>query len=190
MSRPRGTMAQRHDAPRAEIVGTALVERELASIHDAIEKSRRELTALAGHAGETSQLTRGREELGAAIGGMEKATQQILKVTEAIDENARALCASLKDDFKRGQAQDIQEHAARIYEACNFQDISGQRITKAMAALQFAEERIARILEVWGGIDQFRRNAPRPANTKLVNGPKLESDSGHATQQDVDKMFA
>mgnify|MGYP003330534630 CR=1 FL=1 len=84
----------------------------------------------------------------------------------------------------------IAERTNSVFEACSFQDLTGQRITKAMTALQLAEERIARVLEAWGGIEQFRRNAPRPANPKLVNGPKLNGDSGHATQQDVDKMFA
>ena len=190
MSRPRATMTQRREVHRPEPAAPAPLEQDLASIYSAIETSRRELSALAGHAGEQSQLARGREELGAAIGGMEKATNEILKITEAIDENARALCASLKDDFKRGQAHDIQDHAARIYEACHFQDISGQRITKAMAALQFAEERITRVLEAWGGIEQFRRNAPRTAGVQLINGPKIDGDRGHATQHDVDKMFA
>ncbi|HSP50958.1 MAG TPA: hypothetical protein VLN61_12445 [Pseudolabrys sp.] len=35
-----------------------------------------------------------------------------------IDESARALAATLKDDYKRGLTQEIQEHVVKIYEAC------------------------------------------------------------------------
>ena len=154
-------------------------------------KSRQELAALSGTAIEGAPLCRAGSELHAAVGGMEKATQQILKVTESIDESARALSATLKDDYKRGLAQDIQDHVAQIFEACNFQDISGQRIAKARATLKFVEDRIRRVLEIWGGIDQFRRNATKAAgNGKMLNGPKLAGDDGHASQRDIDRLFA
>ena len=78
----------------------------------------------------------------------------------------------------------------QIYEACNFQDLAGQRINKAVTALQSIEQSLARVFEVWGGLDQFR-HAPKPAVTqKLVNGPKLDGDNGHTTQGEIDLMFA
>jgi chemotaxis protein CheZ len=193
MTKPRAS-AVRHAAVHSELPGTGLqahLERELAAIHQAIDKSQQELAALSGATNEGARLSRAGSELGAVIGGMEKATQHILKVTEAIDESARALSATLKDDYKRGLAQDIQDNAARIFEACSFQDISGQRIAKTMASLKFVEERVARIFEIWGGIEQFRHHAAKPGGTgKMLNGPKLDGDSGHASQRDIDRLFA
>ena len=95
-------------------------------MRDTIARSERELAALRGGV----PLPRLQNELGAAIGGMDDATQKILRSTEAIDESARALSATLKDDYKRGLAQEILEQAVQIYEACNFQDLAGQRITR------------------------------------------------------------
>jgi chemotaxis protein CheZ len=161
---------------------------ELALISETIAHSKRELMALHGGATEP-RMTRAAYELGAAIDGMEKATQKILKCSEVIDENAKTLAATLKTGFERGLAQDIQEQTMRIYEACNFQDLAGQRVGKAIATLQAVEEHVTRMIALWDNV----AGAPRPTSathsTRLVNGPKLDGDRGHVTQSDIDAMF-
>jgi chemotaxis protein CheZ len=173
--------ALRTHAPHpVESVGEAAYKHELAAVRDAIARSERELAALRKGA----PAPRLQQELGAAIGGMDDATQKILQATETIDESARALQASLQNDYNRGLAQEILEQAVKIYEACNFQDLAGQRITKAIAALQHIERQIERLNEIWGRIEH------EAAPAKLVNGPKLDSDTGHADQRDIDRLFA
>ena len=155
-------------------------------------RGRQELAALHAGAGEEARLARARQALGAAAGNMEKATQQILKAAEAIDESARALHATLKNDYNRGLTQDIVEHVVRIYEACNFQDLSGQHIGKAIDTLAFVEERVARMAGIWGEAPQPATPPAvdtRPVGLALINGPKLEGDSGHVDQTDVDNLF-
>jgi chemotaxis protein CheZ len=78
-------------------------------------------------------MTRAAGDLGAAIEGMETATQKILASAEAIDDCARALASALSNDYHHCLAQDVQDHVVRIYEACNFQDLAGQRIGKVIA---------------------------------------------------------
>ena len=82
---------------------------------------------------------------------MEKATQTILHEAEGIDECARALGSTLKTDYERGLAQDIQEHTVKIYEACNFQDLAGQRIAKVIATLDLVEEQLSAMLDRCNG---------------------------------------
>lgn len=186
---PRSRPAARPAAPAMDVgVEMQRLRRELESVYDAIDRSKRELIALHGNAAEDPRLPRAERELGAAIGAMESATQKIIKAAEAADESARNLTATLKDDYKRGLAQDIQDNVVQIYEACHFQDLTGQRINKAIAALQSIDQGLARVFEIWGGLDQFRRHAPAPSH-KLINGPKLEGDAGHASQHDIDRMF-
>ncbi len=59
---------------------------------------------------------------------------------EVVDDSAKALTATLKDDYKRGLAQDIQDHVVQIYEACNFQDLAGQRIGNVVATMAMLED--------------------------------------------------
>jgi len=40
----------------------------------------------------------------------------------------------LKDNFERGLAQDIRDQVTQIFEACNFQDLTSQRVVKVRAS--------------------------------------------------------
>ena len=125
----------------------------------------------------------------------ERATQQILDAAESIDEAADTLSAALKQEQEQALTSDIRDQVVRIFEACNFQDLSGQRIAKVLATLTFVEDRVARMLEIWGGraaLEDYATaaNGDRNVESKLVSGPKLDGDSGHASQQEIDAMFS
>ena len=167
------------------------LRRELEVIYDSIKSNQRELAAMQGDSDEGSRIARAHRELGAVIGAMELSTQQILKAAENIDESARALAATLKNDYDRGLVQDVQDQLARVYEACNFQDLGGQRIVNVMEMLKLVETHIGRVIDIWGGIDRRDRSKPAPMSDgrKLANGPKLDGDSGHASQSEIDAMF-
>jgi chemotaxis protein CheZ len=170
---------------RRDISGDEL-ERELASVQDTIAQNRRALMSLIGEA-KDRRMARAAGELGGAIAGMEKGTQKILHEAEGIDECARALTATLKDDYKRGLAQDIQDHIVQVYEACNFQDLAGQRIAKVIEMLNTVEEQLSVMLARCNG---RTAEGPKPAaRDGLINGPKLDGDSGHTNQRDIDTMF-
>ena len=162
-------------------------------MREAIARNRAELGALIG-ARRTPRMTRAAGELGAAVDGMEKATHKILQAAEAIDDSARALGAALKSDFERGLAQDIQDHTMLIYEACNFQDLAGQRIGKVIGIMSAVEEQLAAMLARYGGAAlpaEPAPAAPAPAEgSGLINGPKLDGDTGHASQGDIDALFS
>jgi chemotaxis protein CheZ len=168
------------------------VDLELAGIQDIIARNKRELSALIND-GNERRMSRAAGELGAAVEGMETATQKILASAEAIDECARALASALTDDYHHGLAQDVQDHVVRVYEACNFQDLAGQRIGKVIATLMMVEERLAAMIERHHGSSEANHpgaEARRTYGGDLINGPRLDGDTGHVTQQDIDLMFA
>lgn len=171
----------------------AKLRQELALIYEAISRTKRELSTLVDDGHEGSRVARAAHELDAVVGGTEKATQKILQAAENIDENAKTLAAAVKNAHEKGLAQDIQDHVLGIYEACNFQDLAGQRISKVMVTLQFIEQHVVRMMDIWSGIDQAKilaAAAPmRRAGDKFVNGPKLDGDAGHASQRDIDTIF-
>jgi chemotaxis protein CheZ len=163
---------------------------ELTAIQDIIAGHKRALAELLGD-GQERRMARAAGELGAAVDSMDQATQTILKSAESVDDNARALAAALKTDYERSLAQDIQERVVQIYEACNFQDIAGQRIGKVIAMLATLEEQLAAMLTGCDGLGLSLAATAKPAPQRgLINGPKLDGDGGHADQRDIDKMFA
>jgi chemotaxis protein CheZ len=173
--------------PRASRAGAAL-EGELVSLREAVSRNRHDLAALiGGH--KDKRMARAAGELGAAVDVMEKATQKILQATEAIDDGAKSLVATLKNDYARGLAQDIQEHAVAIYEACNFQDLAGQRIGKVIDMLSGLEAQLAAMIDRCNGFARVGVAAAGKPVPGMLNGPRLDGDTGHAEQRDIDAMF-
>ncbi len=88
----------------------------------------------------------------------------------------------------------VAEQISRIYEACTFQDISGQRIKKVLGHINTLESQLARLAESARGstADASAAKAKTPAAQKtgdaaLLNGPALSAAA--PSQAEVDAMF-
>ena len=179
---------------RAQIEQCEKLKVELDLIHDAINRTKREIAILHGKSFDGEEMAKVNGELGAVVGGTEQATQQILEAAEAIDQAATALSKNISPDQQKLLSEEIQERVVSIFEACNFQDLTGQRISKVMNTMKFIEQHINEMMDIWGGVDAIKAHAPpivdtREGDAKLLNGPKLDGDVGHASQDDIDAMF-
>ena len=179
---------------RAQIEQCEKLKVELDLIHDAINRTKREIATLHGKSFDGEEMAKVNGELGAVVGGTEQATQQILEAVEAIDQAATALSKNISPDQQKLLSEEIQERVVAIFEACNFQDLTGQRISKVMTTMKFIEKHINEMMEIWGGVDAIKAHAPpivdtREGDAKLLNGPKLDGDVGHASQDDIDALF-
>ncbi len=184
----RALAERREEAIDATVHG---LERELARVREAIAHNMQDLAALLGERTDR-RMVRAAGELGAAVDAMERATQKILHAAEGIDDSAKSLGAAVRNEYERRLAQDIQEHVTEIYEACNFQDLAGQRIAKVVALLGGLEEQLTGMLARCQGSTPPTDVSPctEPADGRaLVNGPRLDGDSGHAAQSTIDAMF-
>jgi chemotaxis protein CheZ len=180
--------------PAGDGAGLRQLKDETDTIHRAISRTKEEIAALHASGLDGSESNRVFRELDAVVGSAERAIQQILAAAEDIDEAANTLSAALRLERERSLAQDIRDHVVRIFEACNFQDLAGQRITKVMATLKFVETRVARMMDIWGGIDAFTAYTAVAADARdraptLLNGPRLDGEQGHASQDEIDAIF-
>jgi chemotaxis protein CheZ len=177
---------------RAQIAEARAYKAELATIYDAIGRTAADMASLVAGAKNGAQASRISRELAAIVTGTERATQAILQAAEEIEQSAHALAAALKN-HERGLVHDIQERVVQIFEVCNFQDLTGQRVSKAVTTLRFIEEHIDRMLEIWQKVEQFRPIAADDRNEddeqRFLNGPRLAGDGGHSTQSEIDKIF-
>ena len=179
---------------RAQIEQCEKLKIELDLIHDAINRTKREIAVLHGKSFNGDEMAKVNGELGAVVGGTEQATQQILEAAESIDNAASALSKNTSLDQQKILSEEISERVVSIFEACNFQDLTGQRISKVMNTMKFIEQHINEMMDIWGGVDAIKAHAPpivdtREGDAKLLNGPKLDGDIGHASQDDIDAMF-
>lgn len=179
---------------RAQIEQCEKLKVELDLIYDAITRTKREIAVLHGKSFNGEEMAKVNGELGAVVGGTEEATQQILEAAEAIDNAATALSSVTSPDQQKLLSEEIQERVVSIFEACNFQDLTGQRIKKVMTTMKFIENHITVMMDIWGGVDAIKSHAlpivdTREGDAKLLNGPKSEGDVGHASQDDIDALF-
>jgi chemotaxis protein CheZ len=79
----------------------------------------------------------------------------------------------------------------KVYEACGFQDITGQRISKVVKALHHIEGKIEALLAVFGAdlSEPAAAEAPASGDASLLNGPALPSAAGNS-QADIDALLA
>jgi chemotaxis protein CheZ len=167
---------------------------ELVIIHNAISRTKQEIATLHLTGFRGQQMSRMTHELDAVVSGTEQATQSILSMVEEIDGIASSLIDTAPGEAEREVGRNIQERVVRVFEACNFQDITGQRISKVVNTWKFIEGHVDQMMEIWGGITAFKEFIPEaPAapegDDALLNGPKLEEDAGHVSQDDIDALF-
>ena len=179
---------------RADMAEAAKIKAELSLIQKAIDQTKYEIAALHLPGEQTPDISRMSDELGAIVAGTEQATDTILNAVEQIDDKAGDLQAALRDDNQKDLAADIQEQVVKIFEACNFQDLTGQRISKVIRAFGYIEMHVDKMMEIWGGIESFKGFEPEAivdngSGHHLLNGPSLDSDDDVANQDDIDAMF-
>lgn len=179
---------------RHQIEEARKIKVELDEIQDAIMSTKRELATLHTGSFQGDSMNRVTDELDAIVVGTETATETILAAAETIEGNAGDLRAMLKRGANVELVSDIQDQTVQIFEACNFQDLTGQRITKVVKTLHFIEDRVNRMMGIWGGLEAFKDVAhdAKPVEDEhaaLLNGPALPSDETRVNQDDIDALF-
>ena len=157
-------------------LSTAIAEtkRELASMRDPNVKS----------AGEVKSAT---QELDAVVNATESATNDIMNAAELIDDLAGRLKSQATSQSDASLAEEINEKVVNIFEACNFQDITGQRITKVVNTLAFIDERVSRMMDMWGAEQIEGLENSIVDDSDLLNGPAPEGEG--SSQDDIDSLF-
>lgn len=154
---------------------------ELKELGRTVARTKQEIARLRVDEITDRHIPRANDELDAIVQHTAQAANDILDCCEALE----VIAPRLGPD----EAQTLLGVTTRIYEACSFQDITGQRIAKVVAALKAIEARVASI----SGLYKKGREAPPPAapvteEGRLVEGPQLPGVG--ITQADVDRLLA
>ncbi|KQP05707.1 chemotaxis protein [Methylobacterium sp. Leaf93] len=183
------------EACRKELNEAFAMRSELDVMKEAITRTKKEIATLYHSENTGKGMKRVAGELDAVVESTELATSTILGALEEIETNASALRA-MRNAAGAENVDMILERVIVAYEACNFQDLTGQRINKIVGVLKFIEEHLDRMIEAWGGLNSFSeilgvvpQGPSIDDESSLLNGPKLDSDPGHVDQGDIDALF-
>ena len=149
---------------------------EVKALADYIDHVRHELAALGADEIVARHVPAAADELDAVVTHTAAATGTILDVCEQLEQ---------VDRTSIDQAV-ISAATARIYEACSFQDITGQRVAKVVQTLKLVETRVAAILLVFGEGSRVYERPVQPMT--LVNGPQRPCDA--MNQEAIDTLLA
>ncbi|NKE43288.1 hypothetical protein HB662_00760 [Roseomonas frigidaquae] len=149
---------------------------ELEALGRIIADARLEVAALKADDIDAPDIPAATDELAAIVSHTAQATHEILDSCESL--------TNISDQLEQQHAQPLQHAITRIYEACSFQDITGQRIAKVVAALQAVERRIA------GARQSMETRPPVVSATQpesLLNGPQMPGAG--ISQSAIDALF-
>jgi len=165
---------------------------ELNAMARNIQETKSEIVSLRPANSEHDHLVIVSDQLDAVVEATENATDSILNAAEKIDALGQRLSAHV-DEEDRQLVDEISENVIAIFEASNFQDLTGQRITKVVNTLKFVEERINSMIDIWGA-DTLENVKPKAefdedldGDQALLNGPQLKNEG--ISQNDIDALF-
>lgn len=170
---------------------TALLA-EVEALAATVANARAEIAALQADDITASHIPSATDELDAIIAHTAQATETILEACESLD--------TIGPQISPEHGGTLQDATTKIYEACSFQDITGQRITKVVGTLKAIEGKVAHIMEVFGphvaAAPRVEAGPAAPAavapaaedEASLLNGPQLPSQA--MGQSDIDALLA
>lgn len=163
---------------------------ELEALGRTVQRAKSEIAALRVDDITASHIPSATDELDAIVEHTAQATHEILDSCEVLE--------ALQPSLSGPQQEALAGAITRIYEACSFQDITGQRIGKVVSALKAIEARVDAVIGAAGGVPRGPADAPPaplpPARTprtegeELANGPQLPGAG--VSQQEIDKLLA
>jgi chemotaxis protein CheZ len=188
----------------------AAIYRELKAIADYISFLRSEIGELQANEMRAKRIPAAGEELHAVVTATEAAGNAIMASAEAV-------MSADAPNFEQYKAF-VEQQMMAIFEACSFQDLTGQRITKVVQTLEQIETRVARFAvatnanDKSGFANEEEAAKAERADALLLHGPALEGEGivqnevdsildapmlgaggesgGSSSQNDIDKLFA
>ncbi len=156
---------------------------QLQALKSIIDDARKELGTMRSADIQEKHIPTATDELDAIISATAEATGTIMDACEAIEE--KAATTNVGDE--------VNAEITKIYEACSFQDITGQRISKVVSTLRDIEDKVAKLLAVVGdsvpAMDiSDEGEGEKDGDASLLNGPQLEGQG--VSQDEIDRLLA
>jgi len=163
---------------------------QLHDLKESIDKTKSEIAAIHRPGEQEDKFVSAALELSAIVSATEEATNNILGAAEDIEDLAQQLRDRLDDVKALENVNKISELVIGIFENCNFQDITGQRTSKVVKTINYLEDRILTMINIWGEEEFKGIELPEDARSedeKLLEGPQLEGAG--ISQNDIDSLF-
>ncbi|MBF0562824.1 MAG: hypothetical protein HQL37_12585 [Alphaproteobacteria bacterium] len=168
-----------HDALKAEI----------AKLFSYIQRVKVEIASIKHPKYAIDQFGKVADQLAAIVASTEDATNTIMESAEVIGSTVSQIEEMVRYPEAVAQHEKITEAVNSIFEACTFQDLTGQRITKIIRTMNLIEGTINSLIVIVGTEDVVPLPLKGDASVKVDSGIGLYGPSAGVSQADIDKLF-
>lgn len=171
-------------------VDAQALRNELQGLFTYIQRVRKEIAAMSMPADKDHDFAKMSDQLDAIVEATEQATNTIMEMMESNQDALFELRGMEQDEKKLALIDKITDNCNNVFEACSFQDITGQRITKVFKSLTYVETRVNALADIWG--KEALKNVQvdtveKTEDEKLLQGPQRQGEG--ISQDEIDKLF-
>lgn len=167
------------------------LKQELDGLSRYILRVRQEVAAIDRPAQSTDDFDSMGDQMVAVVKATEAATNTIMEAMESNGEAVAQLRKKIDDPEQLAFLDKITDNANCVFEACSFQDITGQRVGRVAKSITFVEERVEALKYLLGEEElnavEVVCDKGEPTDEELLNGPQLNGEG--LSQSDIDSLF-
>ena len=172
------------------------LQSEIYNLIHYIDRLRKEIAGIAQEKNSQTRFEGMADRLDAIMGSTAEATDTILAAMENIDSYVDKLRTHPDEKEIDALCDQISGKTVAAMEACSFQDLTGQRVSKVIGSLRFVEERVNAMADLCGReeIESMSDTMDYQGDVDTVDdGVALEgpqAPDGAISQDDIDALFA
>jgi chemotaxis regulatin CheY-phosphate phosphatase CheZ len=173
---------------RPVMLGSDALHRDILDMARAIVRAEKEIRAMRNRDGGGLRFAAAGDALDSVVDTTEQATSSILSAAEQIQELAWTMReAGIEPEL----CDRLDSSATAIYTACGFQDLTAQRIAKAVETLKFLDQRIRKLVDAAGLTEEIADEIADIDATIAMEPPNPEADIwlSEAHQAEIDETF-
>jgi chemotaxis regulatin CheY-phosphate phosphatase CheZ len=169
-----------------------VLSEKIVELYAFMQRIKSELAAVKHPNSPIDHFTSVADQLSAIVDATENATNTIMEETESM----AGIAGELKEKIQIGEVTDrldsLVDHSNKVFEACTFQDITGQRISKIVKTMNLLEGTLNSLVVIIGeeGIAALPvapvDNQDQDGDISM-DGPALEGEG--VSQAEIDALF-
>ena len=167
------------------------LSRQVVQLYDYMARIKEQLAAVKHPGAPVDQFNKVADQLDAIVGATEDATNTIMEATEDTMALAADIKSAVPEDLQP-KLDKIVENSSHVFEACTFQDITGQRISKIVETMNLLEGTLNSLVVIIGKDSiaalPVRKETPDEPDGEIMHGPALDKEES-VSQADIDALF-
>ncbi len=166
------------------------LKQELDGLSRYIMRVRQEVAAIDRPVKPTEDFESMGDQMVAVVEATEAATNSIMEAMENNGKIIAELREKIDDPDQLALLDKIVENANNVFEACAFQDITGQRVGRVAKSITYVEERVDSLKHLLGEQELAELEVTPDeidSDEALLNGPQLNGQG--LSQDDIDGLF-